>query len=68
MQGTKLDSLEEVEKVMAQMQDYAESQSGETGIQVIGPSVLAPFAEAIVTLAKEIRVLRDQKTQEEVDI
>lgn len=58
MDGMKLDTLEKIENVMSQME--AEFAGDDKSI-AIGPKVVAPLAEALATLAREVRKLRDEQ-------
>jgi hypothetical protein len=56
MEGIALNTLENIELVMPEIRKMLES-----GEERVGPRVLAPLAEAIVTLARELRELRDRR-------
>jgi len=58
MEGIKLNTLENIEKVMPKIQTMLANDSKSLAI---GPKVVAPLAEAIITIAKELRQLRDSK-------
>jgi hypothetical protein len=56
-QSIKCDTLENIELVMPKLH---ESLSADTKSIAVGPRVLAPFAEALATIARELRELRDR--------
>jgi hypothetical protein len=56
MEGIKLDTLENIEKVLPKLESLLSSGKCE----IVGGKVIAPLAEAIVTLARELRQLRDR--------
>jgi Ran GTPase-activating protein (RanGAP) involved in mRNA processing and transport len=55
MQGLKLDTLENIEKVMPKIEFMLSSGKAD----LVGGKVVAPLAEAIATLSRELRQLRD---------
>jgi hypothetical protein len=57
MENFKLDTLENIEKVMPQLNVVL---ANDDKSMAVGPKVVAPFAEAIETLARELRLLRDR--------
>jgi len=59
MEGIKLDTLERVEHAMSQIERMLATDQNSVGV---GPKVIAPLAEAILTLARELRQLRDRRT------
>jgi hypothetical protein len=58
MEGIKLDSLENIEKVMPQLEAMLANDNKSL---TIGPKVVAPLAEAILTLTREVMALRNGK-------
>jgi len=55
MEGLKLDTLENIEKAMPLLETALKTHQG------VAAPVLAPLAEAIATLARELRQLRDRR-------
>lgn len=52
----KCDSLENIERIMPMLHRQF---SEDTKSMAVGPRVIAPFAESLATIAKELRQLRD---------
>ena len=59
MDGIKLDTLEKIEEVVPKLEAFL---AGDEESIAVGPKVVAPLAEAIVTIARELRELRDRST------
>ena len=61
MSDLKFDTIDQIEQMMPQIHAMLSQDTKSLGV---GPRVVAPLAEAIVTLARELRLLRESLGQQ----
>ncbi len=56
MKGIELNTLENIELAVPKLQEMLEKDKS----IAVGPQAVAPLAEAIVTLARELKIIRER--------